>query len=421
MKKPALIFILFFISCMVKAQQGSIILKNPGSFYRSNEAVIISREQLENLTGKKIVQNKYPLFTSVNKEVVLSQADDFNNDGEWDEIILLYSFQPDEEVVLNINFVSSYEIPAIAPLAHARLAKLYNYNEFVAIGNEVMPLGHKPTDFSVTDLPLYQAEGPLWENDKIAFRLYFDNRNGKDIFGKTTGKMVMDSVGLPGNNYHLKDWWGMDILKVGSSLGAGALAISVKNIKGKEMLVRLGQDADKVSYELVADGPLRAIFRLHYNGMQILPGKKMDVTEEISIIAGQYAYQSKITVPQEAVLVTGIVNLYSRKVIQKKTGKFTILATHDRQSENQDYLGMAILVNNNSFSGFGETQKKESEQIQNTYYAKMKIKTSAAASFRFYGCWEATDKRFKDEAFFLNFLQAEAEKLSSPIQIKIRK
>jgi len=29
-----------------------------------------------------------------------------------------------------------------------------------------------------------QKDSPVWENDKKGFRLYFDGRNTKDIFGK---------------------------------------------------------------------------------------------------------------------------------------------------------------------------------------------------------------------------------------------
>lgn len=29
----------------------------------------------------------------------------------------------------------------------------------------------------------YQTDGPTWENDKVAFRHYFDGRNAKDLFG----------------------------------------------------------------------------------------------------------------------------------------------------------------------------------------------------------------------------------------------
>lgn len=425
MKKMVLIFTACLISYSLKAQKKSILLVNTLSVARIDEAVVISHTQLEKLLRIKIPGNKIPVFTSGKETIIPSQADDLNQDKKWDEVILLYSFQPNEKVQVQVNFVDSIGTgePACRPgrlvcRAHAQLAKLNEQKEFVSLNKEEMPASNMPTDFSVTNLPLYQAEGPRWENDKIGFRLYFDIRNGKDIFGKTTARMVMDSVGLPGNNYHEKGWWGMDILKVGNSLGAGALALRVKDKKEKETLVRLGPNVNSTTYELVADGPLRAIFLIHYKGWQIATGGKIDLTEEISITAGQYAYQSKVTLSQNATLVAGIVNLHSQKPTHKNTGKFSVIATHDRQSENNDYLGLAIMVNNQSFSGFGETQKTGIEEIQNTYYVAMKAKAGLPVSYLFYGCWQATDERFKDETFFLKFLHQEAVKLSNPVIIR---
>jgi hypothetical protein len=68
-------------------------------------------------------------------------------------------------------------------------------------------------------------EGPGWESNKIAYRLYLDWRNAIDIFGKTSDKIVLPQVGLDGfESYHLKQEWGSDILKVGKGLGLGSIA-----------------------------------------------------------------------------------------------------------------------------------------------------------------------------------------------------
>ena len=53
--------------------------------------------------------------------------------------------------------------------------------------------------------------------------------------------MVLDEVGTDtAKNYHQLSDWGMDILKVGTSLGAGALALQLQTNDGKDSLVRLG-------------------------------------------------------------------------------------------------------------------------------------------------------------------------------------
>jgi hypothetical protein len=91
-----------------------------------------------------------------------------------------------------------------------------------------------------------QGESVSWENDKMAFRNYFDCRNIKDLFGKLKPGLVLDDVHtakIP--NYHVLSDWGMDVLHCGSSLGSGGLAM----LEG-DSLYRLGSTKSYV-YQMV--------------------------------------------------------------------------------------------------------------------------------------------------------------------------
>ena len=111
----------------------------------------------------------------------------------------------------------------------------------------------------------FQMEGVAWENDRVGFRNYMDERNGMDIFGKTTADMVLEEVGIAGApSYHEPGAWGMDVLKVGTSLGAGAIAYMFE-----DSLYRVG-DSGAGSYHVVFQGPLRSRFRLDYEKWKLL-------------------------------------------------------------------------------------------------------------------------------------------------------
>ena len=332
MNKLQILFAFSCLTCVAQAQKDiTITLKNQSAMARLEEAIIIPRAALEKRAGR-ILGNKVPLFSNLSGEVLPSQTDDLNADGTWDEVIFLTSFQKKEKYDVNITFVTPEALPTFKKRTRARLAKLEGDN-FKEITHETMPSGHQATDFSKVKVPLYQVEGPAWENDKVAFRLYFDPRNGKDIFGKTTSALVLDQVGLPGDNYHVKKDWGMDVLKVGTSLGAGALAMERRDANGKSTLIRLGDQVEKTAYELVADGPLRSIFRLRYTNWQVMPNERYDIIETISIIAGRYYYESSVVMSGfsgKKTLVTGIVNLLSDQALQYQDKKFSYLATHAR-------------------------------------------------------------------------------------------
>ena len=70
-------------------------------------------------------------------------------------------------------------------------------------------------------------EGPGWESDLVGYRFYLDWRNATDIFGKKDHRYgACKDVGQDGfDSYHEPADWGMDVLKVGESLGIGALGL----------------------------------------------------------------------------------------------------------------------------------------------------------------------------------------------------
>jgi hypothetical protein len=306
-------------------------------------------------------------------------------------------------------------------MAHARLKKK-GVNDVYSntLQKEIMPSKNPANNFTTTPIPYYQTEGPAWENDKVGFRIYLDLRNAKDIFGKTTSAMVMDTVGSYGDKYyhHFDERWGMDILKVGTSLGAGALAIQVKTPAGKDTIIRLGGDAvEQTSYELIKDGPQEAIIKLHYKNWKVL-NNTYNLTKDISIKAGNYFYESSVVInglKGNEKLVTGIVNLKSSQSFTLNNKNTHILYTHDKQSENNDNLGMAIMVKQNDSPLFGETQK-EGPGITNTYFTALNVKNNQPVVFRYYACWEATDTNFKNKDYFQRFLLNEAVKWSNEVK-----
>lgn len=224
--------------------------------------------------------------------------------------------------------------------------------------------------------------------------------------------MVLDEVGADTTkNYHKIADWGMDILKVGQSLGAGSLALSVGTVNGRDSLIRLGGvDMGSIVYEKISDGPIRAVFRLHYPSWKI-PGydQPIQLTEEISIWGGIYGYESKVTIknaPANSKLVAGIVNLYSKESHTLDSDGVKVLYTYDAQTENKDGLGMAIMVPGDQFSSF-ITTPNTGTNILNTYGVSMTPKNGNVV-YRFYAGWEKSNAQFKSGKGFEEYLKKEA-------------
>jgi hypothetical protein len=406
---------------IAQAQKSAqILLTNATSFQRDDELVVISRKQLEKKAGA-LPASAYVVIRAKDNQPVLVQHDDRNGDGVWDEIAFLPSFKPRERMVLKVSFSNAPAAIKADARAHVRHRRKNADNTFGPIlEKDSIPAGQPATDFSKQALPPFLTEGPAWENDKVGFRLYLDVRNTKDIWGKTTSQMVLDEVGEdPGKNYHQLANWGMDILKVGKSLGAGGLALHVELPGGKDTLIRLGGvDMGTVQYERIADGPVRAILRLQYPEWKILDGlPPVVVTEEISIWGGQYFYESKVYMkgaPANSKLVTGIVNLKSKQFYKLDTAGHMILYTYDVQSENTDKLGMAIITDKKYVSAIGATPNKDSD-VENTFTLSTTLNQETPLLFRFYAGWERSDEQFRSEPGFRKLLTQQAAFIKWPI------
>ena len=187
---------------------------------------------------------------------------------------------------------------------------------------------------------LFKYEGPGWESEQVAYRLYFDERAAIDIFGKTKPQLVLPEVGQDGTDYHTLSDWGMDVLKVGQSLGLGGLGLwhegeleGVRQFHGASVNIFNESDTSgvRLRYTGWSAGETRRDLDMT---LRIAPGSRL--TEVVA--------ESEVAVPTWA---TGIVRHgLDPLVSQDNNEEWGYLATWGKQSLANDSLGMAIFFRN---------------------------------------------------------------------------
>lgn len=327
-----------------------------------------------------------------------TQNDDLDGDGKWDELAFLVDL--DAHSVRSVVF--HYAGEGVLESFPKRTNVRFGYK------NEPCDEVTSEKRLKSTDSPTIQAylqmEGPAWENDVVGFRNYYDARNGMDIFGKKTTEMALDHVGIRGQKYHELDDWGMDILKVGNSLGAGAIALQIG-----DSLHRIGP-CDEGGYRFITEGPVRAMYELSFKGFAA-QGRRYDITHQIAIYAGEHFYRSKVWIDGlqgDEYLVTGIVDKHELPVIQVTSGKYQIIATHGAQAYTHEKLGLAILVKTEDLSE-QYAAPKVGEGIVETHLAKLKIQEPI--EFAFLVGWEYQDANFSNQDSFLKVCHSSADRL----------
>ena len=411
------IILLLLISSNVYAQSTMLLtLVNNSGFYRENELVTLQKKTIERYLSRPI---KFVNVSKAQKQIPVQYVDD-NKDGQWDQLVFLYSFTPNEQAELKVSIITKSILSPVKQLAHVRMRKKIGPEAFGPnLSNVTMPLKNPATNFSKEKLPMYLTEGPAWENDKVAFRLYFDVRNNKDIYGKVTSRMMMDTVGANTKmSYHVLSEWGMDVLHVVKSLGAGALALSVPLPAGGDTLIRLGgQNITNTVFQQVADGPLLGRLSLTYDWQ--INDQPLQLKEEISIWGGQYFYESKVTIkgaPAGAKLITGIADFYDNSFGLIKEGKAVVGFSYGKQSENKDNLGLAVLVDEKAFER-ADSINRPNTDVNETYTIAQTIIDKQPLYYRFYAGWERTDRKFETQEGFRSFLNQEALRYSVPIKV----
>ncbi|GHA74882.1 DUF4861 domain-containing protein [Pontibacter akesuensis] len=263
----------------------------------------------------------------------------------------------------------------------------------------------------VTDHSYYiRYEGPGWESDKVGYRFYLDWRNGTDVFGKKTNEMVLQQVGQDGyDSYHEEGAWGMDVLKVGKSLGVGTLA-HFHNGQANRIA-----ETDSMISVIRENGNLYSSIGTNYYGWKVAD-MEMGVQSQLGIHAGSRLthHQVQVTGANPENLSTGLIKDAKAKLLSS-TGSdkaWGYLATYGQQSLNNDKLGIAVLFRPKDFIRFTEDA--------NSHVVQLKPEANQL-EYYFLAAWELEPEGIKNEAQFTEYLNKTAAELANPVQVRLSK
>lgn len=245
----------------------------------------------------------------------------------------------------------------------------------------------------------FQMEGPAWENENVAFRNYFDARNGMDIFGKRNARMVLDSVGID-EDYHALQNWGMDILKVGNSLGAGAIALILN-----DSIYRMGVGAEG-SFKVIEETPLSSSLEFNFKDWKV-QDRTYNVSHIINIKAGTHYYEGTIEIEGlkgDELLATGIVD-HGVGASTVAMNSFITLFTHGNQDVENKALGMAIAMESGSFYKM-ESADNYIGNVDNTHLILSK---KNGVKYKFFAGWRMQDKGFETKEYFDKVIRGELD------------
>lgn len=301
-----------------------------------------------------------------------AQLDDLDGDGKGDELVFLATLEAGE--TRQYRLLRKLTRDRTLPRAHARMS-------------------------------LKGYDGPGWESDVIGYRIYWNLDNAMDVFGKSQPILSLDYWATPGVPHNMETKYGIDVLKVGRSIGIGGFGAWIDD--------RIQKVANVMKdYRIVADGPLRAVVDLEYVywHVGVFPsdtkdfnpksGKHYDLDVRMSIIAGQKWGQAEIRIRPHSgspmpELVTGFPRHAGTDLIQDQAagilGRWGRQALGDKDAPNAADLGLGVIVDPVSVAALGEDDfttyvrlKPGQGMVKYRYHASWGKEPDAATSAREY-------------------------------------
>lgn len=282
----------------------------------------------------------------------------------------------------------------------------YMGGEFKNVGYLRVPPEHKDHSWFI------RYEGPGWESDKVGYRLYLDQRNAVDVFGKTVSEPSLQKAGLDGfDSYHHMQPWGMDVLKVAKSLGIGSIGYLTPTGAIRVELT------DSVACRITENGNVYSSFLTNYKGWNI-GQSKVDLASRISIHAGTRLTHTRLTAKGTIDHIsTGLIkdDKAKPKLFISKGDKdhFGYIATYGAQSLNDsDNLGIVVF--------FDPARLLEFTEDQYSHIVKL-APVNGSVDYYYAGVWEKEKNGITDEAGFTAYIEQVSKELANPVKVQVIK
>ena len=260
-----------------------------------------------------------------------------------------------------------------------------------------------PPDHFIHD-GLIAFEGIGWESDKVAYRLYLDERNVTDIFGKYDIGMIFPDVGHGFDDYQYPVVWGGDIFKVGASLGVGGIGL-LRDGKATQI------GPSTITGKVIANGPVTAIAGVDADA---IGGGKGSIHATYAITAGSVITEVNVKAHQVTEpLVTGLtVHPGDQTFTPQTAGDWTYIAAWGPQEHGPDPVGWAVFYRPDDVTG---------APVNDGQTLFVQFKSATEANYRFGARWTQEGKDamlgIRDLNGFKAWLEQATDDLNHPVVV----
>ena len=303
MMKKTLFSLLVLLAALVAQAQTTlkVSVSNPLSVRRTAVPVTI---QLESPVRSALVVDS-------RGEEQPCQLDDLDNDGRYECLSFIVAEIGGKKTLdYSVTLSNEGQPRAYTPQVYAEM--MLTNKKIKSSNKQDLYISSLTVDNGTNPYWMLHHHGPAFENDMVAYRIYFDERQTVDIYGKYRRGLELRDTQFYPDSLQKATGYGDDVLWVGKTFGVGAMRGWNKG--AMQML----QDVESRTLSVVSRGPLRTVVKVVDKGWNprypdtCTPDERIDMTTYYTLYAGRRDCQVDIIFSRDASrlqLSTGLVNV----------------------------------------------------------------------------------------------------------------
>lgn len=309
-RKNCLCLALLLASMNSMAQQTlNVSVKNNATINRDAVPVVIDLKTQTTPVKSALV--------TLNGVETACQLDDLDGDGTYDELCFITSLKKKEEKTFVVS-LSKEGAPKEYP-AKVYAEMLISNKKVKSSNKHDLYISSLTVDNGTNPYWMLHHHGPAFENEMVAYRIYFDHRQTVDIYGKYKQGLELKHTQFYPDKEQKAQGYGDDVLWVGQTFGLGTLRGWDGN--APQMLA----DVEHRTLKLVARGPLRTIVEVIDDGWKApcpTTKERISMNTRYTLYAGKRDCEVSISfnkpVPSHN-FSTGIINV--KNSVEHSNGK----------------------------------------------------------------------------------------------------
>ena len=336
MKKFLSIALLACASAAFAQQTITVCVSNPSKSVRTDEPVVINLAPYGDIRSA--------LVTVEGKEIPC-QLDDLNQDDTFDELCFLSDLKSKEQKQYQVTLYAEGEprtytarVFAEMLMRNDKVKEKNKHNNFI---ESITARGDCAYSYN-----LQHHHGVDFESELNGIRIYFDQRQTLDLYGKFQKRLELEATQFYTSKEQKAEGYGDDVLWVGNTFGLGAF----RGWNGKEPTMI--EPVRSRTQRVISYGPLRTIVEIYDRGWLATEGKpKLNMTIRYT----QYADHRDTNVDvffnrpvADYQFSTGVINVKNSLEFSDKNGLRACWGTdwpsNDTVNFKRETVGLGICI-----------------------------------------------------------------------------